>query len=198
MRNALEDVRYLARVSLKALQSCDDDKISTELTERWFGDELLKETKEGLEMMGYVQGMKGHVLMKARGMAYLVLGVFDRILHSATDNTLAIDYYCNQPDSNEGVLAYYRIWRDYDEGFKRHVSESERPMIVIDPIAWTLLPPSLNRTLQDPGRNVNLNAIAMGRAPLGVLLLHEMTHALPIGGEKESKCFSRFSSTPPH
>ena len=57
----------MADLSVRALKLHDNEQesspgidvsISTNLTRRWFGEEVLRETKEGLEMRGYVQGMK--------------------------------------------------------------------------------------------------------------------------------------------
>jgi hypothetical protein len=56
----------MADLSVKALKLRDEQEppsgidfsISTEWTKRWFGDEVLRETKEGVEMRGHVQGMK--------------------------------------------------------------------------------------------------------------------------------------------
>ena len=57
----------MADLSVRALKLHDNEEesspgidvsISTNLTKRWFGEEVLRETKEGLEMRGYVQGME--------------------------------------------------------------------------------------------------------------------------------------------
>ena len=75
----------MADLSVRVLKLRDNEQeplpgtnpsISEQLTKRWFGEEVLKEMEEGLEMRGYVQGMKvtsRFVLLKRQACAELTL-----------------------------------------------------------------------------------------------------------------------------